>query len=382
MAMGLYGMGAVLAPAIGPTLGGWITDQYSWPWIFFINVPIGFLNMILVRRYVSDPPYLVREHGYVDWPGLALLTIGLGSFQVMLERGENADWFGSPLIVALLVVALAGLAAFVVRELRIARPVVDLRLLRNGAFASATALGGVLGMGLNASVFLLPVFLQQLLGYPAMQSGLALLPRSLAMMVLMPIGGAVYNRVGPRALVGSGLVVSVYSFWRLSSLAPNVGFWDIFFPQLWQGVGFSLVFVALSTAALANIPKPQMTAATGLYNVVRQVCGSIGIAAAATLVAHSTTEYRAVLGDHVTALDPATRQWVAGATEAMRRSGADAVTAHRQALQLLDGQLTHQAAVLAYNHVFWVITFVFAIGLPLVWLLRSGRDASPEVTFE
>jgi DHA2 family multidrug resistance protein len=279
-------------------------------------------------------------------------------------------------------VAVVGLAAFVVRELRIARPVVALRLLRDRAFASGTALGGVLGMGLNASVFLLPVFLQQLLGYPAMQSGLALLPRSLAMMVLMPIGGAVYNRVGPRALVGSGLVVSVYSFWQLSSLAPDVGFWDIFFPQLWQGIGFSLVFVALSTAALANIPKPQMTAATGLYNVVRQVCGSIGIAAAATLVAHSTTEYRAVLGDHVTALDPATRQWVAGATDAMRRSGADALTAHQQALRLLDLQLTHQAAVLAYNHVFWVITFVFAIGLPLVWLLRSEGKASREVTFE
>jgi DHA2 family multidrug resistance protein len=382
MAMGVYGMGAVLAPAIGPTLGGWITDQYSWPWIFYINVPIGVLNLFLVRRYVSDPPYLVRERGYIDWAGLALLTIGLGTFQVMLERGENKDWFASPSIVALAVVALAGLVAFVVRELRVARPVVDLRLLRDRAFASATLLGGVLGMGLNASVFLLPVFLQQVLGYPAMDSGLALLPRSLAMMVLMPIGGAVYNRVGPRVLVGSGLIVSVFSFWQLSRLSADVGFWDIFFPQLWQGVGFSLVFVALSTAALTNIPRPLMTAATGLYNVVRQVCGSIGIAAAATFVTRSTTAYHAVLGSQLTALDPATSQWLAGATAAMSRAGADAVTAHQRALMMLDGLLTRQAAVLAYNRAFWIVTLVFAAGLPLVWLLRSRGHASGEVTIE
>jgi DHA2 family multidrug resistance protein len=382
MAMGVYGMGAVLAPAIGPTLGGWITDQYSWPWIFYINVPIGVLNLLLVRRYVSDPPYLRREHGYVDWLGLGLLTLGLGTFQIMLERGENKDWFASPSIVVLAVVAFIGLAAFVVRELRVSRPIVDLRLLRDAAFASATTLGGVLGMGLNASVFLLPVFLQQVIGYTAMDSGLALLPRSLAMMVLMPIGGAVYNRIGPRVLVASGLIVSVFSFWELSSLAPDVGFWDIFFPQLWQGVGFSLIFVALSTAALANIPKPMMTAATGLYNVVRQVCGSIGIAVAATLVTRNTTAYHAVLAAQVTPLDPQTAQWLAGATAAMRRSGADATTAHQRALELLDGLLTKQAAVLAYNHAFWIITLVFAAGLLLVWLLRSGGHASGEVSFE
>jgi DHA2 family multidrug resistance protein len=177
-------------------------------------------------------------------------------------------------------------------------------------------------------------------------------------------------------------VVSVFSFWQLSRLSADVGFWDIFFPQLWQGIGFSLVFVALSTAALASIPRPQMTAATGLYNVVRQVCGSIGIAAAATLVSRSTTAYHATLASEVTALDPETMQWLAGATAAMRRVGADAVTAQQRALGLLDGLLTHQAAVLAYNHAFWIITLVFAAGLPLVWLLRAGGRGSGEVSFE
>jgi MFS transporter, DHA2 family, multidrug resistance protein len=253
------------------------------------------------------------------------------------------------------------------------RPVVDLRLLGNSTFTSATVLGGVLGMGLYASLFLVPVFLQNLLGYPAMDSGLALMPRSLAMVVLMPIGGLLYNRVGARALVGSGLLVSIFSFWQLSHLTTDMGFWDIFFPQLWQGVGFSLVFVALSTAALGRIPKPKLTAATGLYNVVRQVCGSIGVAVAATLLARDTFRYHAVLGEHVSAMDETTRQWLSQVTAGMMQSGADRFTAARRALELLDLNVTRQAAVLAYNHVFLLITILFALGAPLVLLLRRGK---------
>ncbi len=378
-AMGVYGMGAVVAPAIGPTLGGWITDNYSWPWIFYINIPIGVLNLFLVSRFVHDPPYLVREKGKVDWAGLALMAVGLGSLQLMLEKGQQEDWLSSRLIVTLLVLAVAGLALFVWRELTVDRPVVDLRLLGNSTFTSATVLGGVLGMGLYASLFLVPVFLQNLLGYPAMDSGLALMPRSLAMVVLMPVGGLLYNRVGARALVGSGLLVSIFSFWQLSHLTADMGFWDIFFPQLWQGVGFSLVFVALSTAALGRIPKPKLTAATGLYNVVRQVCGSIGVAIAATLLARDSFRYRAVLGEHVSMMNEPTRQWLSQVTAGMMRQGADRFTAARRALELLDLDVTKQAAVLAYNHVFLLITILFALGAPLVLLLRRGKASGGHV---
>lgn len=374
-AMGVYGMGAVVAPAIGPTLGGWITDNYSWPWIFYINVPVGILSVFLISRFVQDPPYLVREKGRVDWAGLALMTLGLGSLQLMLEKGQEDDWLSSRLIVTLLVLAVVGLALFVWRELTVDRPVVDLRLLSNSTFTSATVLGGLLGTGLYASLFLVPVFLQSLLGYPAMDSGLALMPRSLAMVVLMPIGGLLYNRVGARALVGSGLLVSIYSFWQLSHLTAGMGFWDIFFPQLWQGVGFSLVFVALSTAALGRIPKPKLTAATGLYNVVRQVCGSIGVAVAATLLARDTFRYHAVLGEHVSMMNETTRLWLNQATAGMMRSGVDRFTAARRALELLDLNVTKQAAVLAYNHVFLLITVLFTLGIPLVLLLRRGQAA-------
>ena len=383
LAMGLYGFGVVLAPAIGPTLGGWLTDQYSWPWVFYVNVPIGVINVLMVMRFIEDPPYLVREKGKLDIPGLALLTVGLGALQLMLEKGQDKDWFQSSFIVWLAVSAAVGLACFVWREMRADRPAVDLTIFRNVPFSSATALGGVLGMGLMGALFLLPLFLQQLLGYTAMKSGLALTPRSAAMMVMMPIGGALYNRVGPRTLIGAGLAVSAYSFWDLAHLTTDTGPWDILLPQVWQGLGFALLFVALSTAALATIPREKMTAAAGLYNVVRQVMGSVGIAVAATELVRGQSRYHAMLAEHVTSYGAATQDWLRGATAGMVRAGADVVTATGRALRLLDVRVLRQATVLSYNHVLLLVAVLFAISLPLVLLIRGGRgDAHAHVAAE
>jgi DHA2 family multidrug resistance protein len=374
IAMGLYGLGAVLAPAFGPTLGGWITDQYSWPWIFYINVPVGILSVLLVSRFIEDPPYLVRTKGYVDWPGLGLLVVGVGALQLMLEEGERNDWFESKLIVRLTVAAAIGLALFIWRELTTDRPAVNLRILRNISFSSATTLGGILGLALNGSLFVLPVFLQNLLGFNAMQSGVTLMPRSLAMALLMPIGGRFYNRLGPRLLVGSGLLIAGMGFYSMSKLTTSVGYWDLFWPQLWQGVGFSLIFVALSTAALSTIPPPRMTAATGLYNVVRQVMGSVGIALAANTLGTSTVRYYAILSEDAGASSVAMER-LNQLTHAMAVQGADPLAAKQRALQILDGQITRQAAVLAYNHVFVLVSVLFFIAFPLVFLLRRGTPS-------
>ncbi len=375
IAMGLYGLGAVLAPAFGPTLGGWITDQYSWPWIFFINVPIGMLNLMLVQRFIEDPHYLVREKGYIDWPGLGLLVVGLGALQLMLEDGQKNDWFQSTYVMKLAVIAAVGLLLFIWRELRAEKPAVNLRILKNMSFSSATALGGVLGLALNGSLFLLPVFLQNLLGFNAMQSGITMLPRSIAMGVLMPIAGRFYNRLGPRMMVGGGLIVAGYGFYTMSTLTTVVGFWDLFWPQLWQGVGFSLIFVSLSTAALSTISKPRMTAATGLYNVVRQVMGSVGIAISATMLVSSTVRYHAILSEDAGASGHA-RQLLQQITGGMMAKGADAFTAKEQAMRIIDGLIGKQAAVLAYNHVFVFVASLFFIGFPLVFLLRRGTPSA------
>jgi len=373
MAMGLYGLGVVLAPAIGPTLGGWLTDHYSWPWVFYVNVPVGIINVLLVTRFVHDPHYLVRERGRIDWSGLALLAVGLGALQLMLEQGETHDWFESRYIFFLCALAIVSMVVFAWHELRVQRPAVQLRITRNVSFTTATVLGGVLGMGLMGSLFLLPLFLQQLLGYSAMESGLALVPRSLAMAVVMPIGGRFYNRLGPKLLVGMGLAVTAYSFWDLSHLTTDVGYWDIFWPQVWQGVGFALIFLSLSTAALATIPKPLMTAAAGLYNVVRQVMGSIGIAVAASQLTRGIQRYHAILARSVTEFDVATQNFLHHAVAGMMSSGVDAFTARLQALKVLDLMVLKQAAVIAYNHVFILVAVLFLVSVPLSLLLRSGR---------
>jgi DHA2 family multidrug resistance protein len=383
MAMGIYGMGVVVAPAVGPTLGGWLTDNWSWPWVFYVNVPVGIINVLLVTRFIHDPPYLERHKGKIDWLGLGLLAGGLGALQLMLENGQSEDWFQSSYIVALAVAASLGLIFFIIQELRTDRPAVDLRILKDRSFTSATAIGGILGMGLYGTLFLLPLFLQNLLGYSAMLSGEALIPRSLAMAIIMPLGGRVYNRVGPKALVGSGLLVSAYSFWELSRLTIDVGFWDIFWPQMWQGVGFALIFVALSTAALATIPRPKMTQATGLYNVVRQVFGSVGIALSATVLTRSMSRYQAILGEHLTRFDPGVRSFMGAATAGMMHRGQDLATAKIQALMLLKGKLARQAAVLAYNHVFALVTLLFLFSVPLVLLLKdSNGDVDVDVMVE
>lgn len=373
-AMGIFGLGVVLAPAFGPTLGGWLTDQYSWPWIFYINVPIGIINLLLVSRFVEDPSYLVRRKGQIDWLGLSLMITGLGALQLMLESGERNDWFQSGYVIRLAVIAVAGLIFFVYRELHTDNPAVDLRILRNVSFSSATALGGVLGMALNGSLFLLPLFLQNLLGYSALDSGIAMMPRSLAMAVIMPIGGRFYNRLGPRLLVGSGLAITGVSFYLLSHLTSQIDAWDIFWPQVMQGVGFSLIFVALSTAALATIAKPQVTAATGLYNVSRQVFGSIGIAIAATQLTSGVTRNHAILAEQAGQTNATAVAWLSRVTAAMMaRTGADLETAREQALKLLDATVTRQAAVLSYNHVFILVSLLFVFALPLVFFLKRGH---------
>ncbi|HEY4320433.1 MAG TPA: DHA2 family efflux MFS transporter permease subunit [Gemmatimonadales bacterium] len=382
IAMGVYGLGVVLAPAFGPTLGGWLTDNYSWPWIFFINVPIGVINVLMVTRFIKDPPYLIREKGYIDFPGLGLMVMGLGALQLMLEEGQDQDWFQSSFIIKLAIVAVVGLLAFVWRELSAGRPAVNLRMLRNISFSSATAIGGVLGLGLNGSLFLLPLFLQNVIGFDATQAGVAMMPRSLAMALLMPIGGRFYNRLGPRVLVGTGLVITAFGFWQISHLTTAVGLHDVVWPQIWQGVGFSLIFVALSTAALADVPRPEMTQATGLYNVVRQVFGSVGIAVAATQLTSATSRYHDILAQGSGTGNPQTVSFLKGTASALMRAGADPVAAHQRALELLNAEAERQASTLAFNHLFQLVTLLFLAGLPLVLFLHKGDTTEVEIAVD
>ncbi|MDA8387701.1 MAG: MDR family MFS transporter [Nitrospiraceae bacterium] len=370
IAMGVYGFGVVLGPAFGPVLGGWLTDNFSWRWIFLVNIPIGILNLILISRFIHDPAYLKREKGRMDWEGLGFLVLGLGALQLMLEKGESRDWFQSNFIVYMALIALVATVLFIWRELVCDKPAVDLRVLKDVSFASGTFLIGILGLGQYAALFMLPMFLQQLLGYSALNSGLVLMPRGLCMALVMPVAGRLYNRIGPRILIAAGIIVTTFSFWQLSILSLNAGFWDLLVPNMLQGGGFGLIFVAVSTVVLSSIEKPRMTAATGLYNVVRQVFGSVGIAIAATVLSRGQQIYRAGLVKNLTAFNPNVTNWlrtVAG------MPGGGFYAPRRMALGLLDGALMRQAGMLAYNHLFLLVTAVFALCMPLVLMLRGGR---------
>ena len=384
MAMGIYGLGTILGPAFGPTLGGWLTDSYSWRWIFYINVPVGVLNILLIMQFIKDPPYLVRERGKLDFAGLFFMSVGLGALQIMLERGEREAWFESDLIRILLFVSLTAIILFIWRELTCEKPAVDLRMLKDVNFASGSLIGGLLGIGLYGSLFLLPMFLQQLLGYPALDSGITLMPRSLAMAIAMPLGGRFYNKVGPRFLIGSGLLVTALSFYQLSLLSLGVGYMDIIIPQFLQGVGFGLIFVALSTAALSTIERQSMTAAAGLYNVVRQVFASIGIAIAASQLTKAMTSYHALLAEKVTEYSEAGSGWLGTVTGGMQGQGVDASSARQMALSLLDNEVSRQAGMMAYNHLYVLFTVLFIISLPFIFLLNSNkkREGAEEIIAE
>lgn len=370
VAMGIYGLGVVMGPAFGPTIGGWVVDHYSWPWVFYINIPISVTNLFLAAHFIHDPPYLVRAKGKIDFSGLILLIIALGALQLMLEKGEVNDWLGSRLIISLAVIAFVGIVLFVTRELHTDRPAVNLRLLRNLTFAGGTALGGVLGAGIMTGVFLMPMFLQKLLDYPATDSGLAMMPRSLAMAFVMPIAGRLYNRIGPKAMVSIGFFIVGLSFWQLSRLSMNAGHWDIFVPQFLQGVGFAMVFVSLSTAALCRINKPDMTAATGLYNFFRQISGSIGIAVAASQLTRSRNHYRTLLMENVSDYTDATHAWLQKMTESLIQQGIDPSTASEKALGYLEQTVIDQATMLSFNHVYFLIASLFFAAIPFVFLLR------------
>ncbi len=375
--IGIYGLGVILGPAFGPTLGGWLTDTYSWRWIFFINVPVGMLTIFLISRFIHDPSYLVREKGRIDAPGLAFLVIGLGSLQLMLEKGEQWDWFASRLIVTLTVLAGLGIIFFIWREMLIDKPAVDLRLFKNINFAAGTFLGGIFGIALYGSLFLLPIFLQETLHYTALDAGLTLMPRSLAMAATMPLAGRLYNRAGPRFLVGAGMLISGFSFWQLSRLNLQVGYWDLFWAQVLQGIGFGMVFVSLTTTAMMTMARSKMTAATGLYSVVRQIAGSVGIALVATNLTRTQALAQSLLVEHLSPYRDIVNQWLAGLGQALAASGINAANLAPASLRLLEGMVIRQAAMLAFNRVFFLMSLLFFLSFPLLWVLRGEKKTSP-----
>jgi MFS transporter, DHA2 family, multidrug resistance protein len=375
-AMGLYGMIFLLGPAIGPTLGGWLTDNYTWPWIFFVNLPVGIAAVFMGARFITDPPYArARRVRGIDTTGIGLMAVGLASLQIVLERGERDAWFGSAFITTLAVIAALALAAFIVWELRTSAPAVNLRIFGDRSFAAATVMAFVMGVSLFGVLLMLPLFLQNLLGYDAMGAGLALMPRSLAMVVMMPLAGSLYNRVGVHLMVPIGLVLAAGAGLLMGHFTLDTGPAQILLPQVLQGIGFAFLNVPVSTAALAMIPRPLMQAATGLYNLVFQLGGSIGTAAVIALFDHRLVTASTHLMYDASPYNPTFMQWWQQYQHFLMFRGSNAWTAHWQALAILQQVINNEAAVIAFEYVFVLMAAALVVCLPLVVLLR--RRARP-----
>jgi len=379
-AMAAFGIGILLAPILGPTLGGWITDNYTWRWIFYLNLPVGVLSLFLMNRFVVDPHYIKRGAGKVDLWGIGFLALGIGSLQVLLDTGERKDWFSSQYIRTFAVLCVVGLAALIIRELTTDHPVVDLRVLKNRSFGAGVFLISMLGFILYSSLVLLPLYLQTLMGYPAYNSGLALSPRGIGALLFTPLAGHLTTKTDPRRILVVGLILGSITMFQLSGLNLYAGFWDIFWAQVLQGIALSCLFIPLMALAMARIPPQKMGNATSIFNLMRNIGGSIGIAIMTTFLARRTQLHQDHLVANVRAGDVQTLRYLQGLRAHFIAMGADGVTASRKALGAIYGLVQQHAAMLAFVEAFWIMGVVFLLMLPLVALLQYSRRPQPNQT--
>jgi DHA2 family multidrug resistance protein len=353
-AMGFWGLGIVVAPVLGPVLGGWLTDTYSWRWVFYINLPVGIASIVMTQLYVFDPPYLRRETNKIDYWGIGLLAVWVGALQLVLDLGQERDWLASPLILTLAIISGGGIIAFLVREWLAKEPVVDLRVFKIRSYSTGVFLMTTLGFVLYGSLVLLPIMLQTLLGYPSLQAGIAMAPRGVGSLIGMPLIGLLIGRIDPRRMVIFGLILGAFTLFWLSAL-----------------------FVPLTTISMDPIPRERMGNATSLFNLMRNLGGSIGIATTGSLLARKQQEYFNVFGSHVDPYSPAAQNAIESARQGYLASGADPTTAMQRAYAAVAGMVQQQAAMVAFVHLFRMLGIIFLLLVPLVFLMRRPRTGRP-----
>jgi MFS transporter, DHA2 family, multidrug resistance protein len=371
----IFGVGVMVGPTIGPTLGGWIVDNYTWPWIFYINVPLGIFAFFMVLAYVRDAAHQERTDS-VDVFGILLLALCVGSLQWMLERGERNDWFDSNFITTLGIVSLTAGVLLVWHELRTPEPVINFRVLKSRQLAAGVSFAAFLGLALYGSVFVLPIFLQSLHGFTAWQTGRVILPGALASAVTMAFVGKNAARLDARVTCVIGACLFFASMYEMSIITIDVGVGDLFWPLILRGVGLGMIFVPLTSATMADLKDAELAQGTGMFNLTRQLGGSLGIAIMATLLTRFTVMQKSLLSEHVVAGDPAVVSRLAGMARGLIARGMDPSQAKGAALAILDRQISAQASVLAFSKIYLLSGFLLMGALPMLLLFRTGRGRS------
>ncbi|HWR96842.1 MAG TPA: DHA2 family efflux MFS transporter permease subunit [Candidatus Methanoperedens sp.] len=369
MAMAIFGIGAMVGPILGPIMGGWITDNWSWRWIFYINIPLGALAIAMNAIVIQDPPWMQRLRMRIDYFGLVFLAVGLGALQIVLDRGQQEDWFSSETIVAFALISVFALAFLVVNEMTDAHPIINLRLFRDRTFATGSLVMFFLFFNLFGSIVLLPIYVQSLMGYSSYDAGLVLGPGGAATLLVMPVVGKLVQKVNPKKILACGIVVSAWTTWTMAHFNLQADFWTFVLPRVTLGIGMGLSFIPLTTLTLSHIPRELMGQATSMYNLLRNMGGSVGIAFVTTFLARRAQFHQSRLVEHLTPFDPAYALAQAQTAAAVAARGAEATGTDA----LIYGQMLRQARALAFNDTFTVTAVLLLSVLVLVFFMRRAE---------
>jgi len=382
LAFSVFGMAVVVAPAIGPTLGGWITDNYDWRWIFFINVPVGRLSLFLTSQVVEDPPWLRGKRGKsikVDYVGLSLILVGLGLLQVVLDKGQRDDWFGSTYITVFFTLSIVALVTLIFHEWRHPQPILELKLLMNRNFAATVLFNFVLGAVLFGTTVLIPQFLQTMMGYTAQKAGEVLSPAGFMLMMLFPIAGILSTKIDPRYMIAFGFGMTAAALYHITNLNLAIDFWTLVYWRIYQMAGLAFIFIPISILSYVGVPRDKSNQVSGISNFIRNLGGSIGISMLTTFLARQSQVHQTNLVAHATATNPQFQQMLQGSAATMAKSGSGPALAVQQAYNQVMGLIEQQAALLSYVNAFWIASVIVACLVPLPFLLKKPRPGeAPE----
>lgn len=382
LANAIFAMGIITGPTIGPTLGGWLTDTFTWRWIFYVNVPIGIIALLMAMINISNPAD-IKKAGKVDWLGILFLFIGFGSLQIVLERGERDNWFSSSFIVILTIVAVIGIFLFLAYEFYNHSPVVNLRIFRYKNFAVSTFFSFMMGLGLFGSVFIFPIFTQNLLGYSALQTGLIMIPGALTAALLNPVIGILLRKkVSPQLLAFIGIILFFIFSIMISNETMQYGPWDFFWPLILRGLGLGFLSVPINTIALTGMFGQELSESSGILSMIRQLGGSFGVALITTLIDRREAFHRSVLVSNINQYNPHFRQWLTNTVHHFVGSGSAPLTAQHQSLKALSYILLQQSSVLAYNDTYYIIGGFFLLISPLLLFTFTRKRKKTALTLK